>query len=281
MKRTKGFTLVELLVVVAIIALLVSILLPTLGKAKEMAKQALCGANLNGVGKGIVLYQAESDDSTPWIDSSSWSTTTGDHADDTSQPGAVSPTALMFLIVRTGQPVDMFRCPSDSNASKMTSTRFTSGGSNYYYWDFYDKDGTTASDHCKKVSYSYQAPVYNSAGSSYSCGYTSNSLGSLAVMADKTPDFDGEDATTDWTADPMAEASRKSGMSQNHSSGDFINVLFADSHVKGDKRADVGPGNDNIYSASNDSDGGTQGAGSLTLTQHLSVDDAFLIGPID
>ena len=56
MKRSKGFTLVELLVVVGIIALLVTILMPTLTRARELAKQAICGANLNTIGKGLHIY---------------------------------------------------------------------------------------------------------------------------------------------------------------------------------------------------------------------------------
>ena len=52
----RGFTLVELLVVVAIIALLVSILLPSLGKAKEQTRMVVCMTNLKGLGVSFFQY---------------------------------------------------------------------------------------------------------------------------------------------------------------------------------------------------------------------------------
>jgi prepilin-type N-terminal cleavage/methylation domain-containing protein/prepilin-type processing-associated H-X9-DG protein len=56
----QGFTLIELLVVVAIISLLVSILLPTLTKAKELAKTAICLANVRTIGViGLQFYAQE------------------------------------------------------------------------------------------------------------------------------------------------------------------------------------------------------------------------------
>ncbi len=64
-KMTKfrfAFTLVELLVVVSIIALLISILLPSLKSAREQAKTLKCQANLSGISKAAIVYQAEFDE---------------------------------------------------------------------------------------------------------------------------------------------------------------------------------------------------------------------------
>lgn len=55
----KGFTLIELLIVIGIIALLAAILLPSLGKATEKAKQVQCKANLDQIGKSMFMYKSD------------------------------------------------------------------------------------------------------------------------------------------------------------------------------------------------------------------------------
>lgn len=60
-----AFTMVELLVVVAIIAILAALVFPVFTRAKEQAKQTQCMSNLRQIGNAIGLYMADHDDMFP------------------------------------------------------------------------------------------------------------------------------------------------------------------------------------------------------------------------
>jgi prepilin-type N-terminal cleavage/methylation domain-containing protein len=93
MGRQRGFTLTEVLVVVAIIALLISILLPVLNSARAQAKATVCLSNVKQSLQGIILKQAETH-----MRKEQWSTNYG--------------WAVESLRVNKGQ-TKLFTCPSD------------------------------------------------------------------------------------------------------------------------------------------------------------------------
>jgi prepilin-type N-terminal cleavage/methylation domain-containing protein len=251
--RRKGFTLIELLVVIAIIALLVSILLPSLNRARELANRAACGASLNGIGKGLAIYRAEYKQQAPWVKGSGYDASVGTNLTSAgSASTAHSVTELPFILVRTGQNAGLFVCPSTTKEEDKN----IQDGSNYHY-DFNGADN---------ISYSYQAPITIDAGATWENGITPSQLASTPIMADQTPDVDGQSVSS-------------TQLSMNHNNEE-INVLHADSSVSREKEPDIGADDDNIYGASGNADGGGSGT-STSVVDHKNVNDSFLVGPIE
>jgi len=284
MKRQsrKGFTLIELLVVVAIIALLIAILIPSLGRAKELANRSACGASLTGIVKALNLYSAENTDQFPVVQQKTDKTyvapstalTTGVSSSSTNTSVVIQgyfnqaaagafasgdPMASLWILVLKGNlSPKQFICKSDPSSPSISDQTDTTG--NYYYT--FGTIGSTASQNC--VSYSVAYPWSGSATVGAFWKATVDS--SLPLMSDMAPlnaTGNPAKATAKTKGDPTITP--KTINSNNHSGGDGQNVVFADTHVEFQASPFCGQGGDNIWCTG--STGSTQTAvtaGTLT-----------------
>jgi prepilin-type N-terminal cleavage/methylation domain-containing protein/prepilin-type processing-associated H-X9-DG protein len=129
--RRKGFTLVELLVVIGIIALLISILLPSLAKAREQAKRTACASNVRQFCAALIMAANENKGRLMDVGNSD-----GRLTNEVNPPNPTSKLELQSmheaardrLVERYGMTREVFFCPSNPEQNTDINWRRTSEG---------------------------------------------------------------------------------------------------------------------------------------------------------
>ncbi len=134
-KQMLAFTLVEILVVIAIISVLAAILFPVFNTARKKGYQTACVSNLHQIGAGILLYAQDYDELLPW------GTDPSDFGIISSKGVEYSAPSMKSILTPYLKSEDIWRCPADfglkgylGNMPTSHVSSYKLHGTSYYHW---------------------------------------------------------------------------------------------------------------------------------------------------
>ena len=221
---TRAFTVVELLVVVAIIAMLEAILFPVFSRAKNVAKGTACLSNLRQIGQGTLLYMGDSDDLFPYM------VDAGDRAEPgqwASYPAFMADIPQIPLVQDLLQSYtksrEIFRCPSDTGTAVIddldplvaflgSPSDYATFGSSYFYRTKLTILQETQTSLAKPADANL---LYDAAGHWHGAGGEMLLEDSLEVAADKRRQYRYNTLFADMHAKSLTSDQRESGFAQD------------------------------------------------------------------
>jgi prepilin-type N-terminal cleavage/methylation domain-containing protein/prepilin-type processing-associated H-X9-DG protein len=149
----RAFTLIEMLVVIAIVAVLAALLFPVFSRAKEAAKKSSCLSNLHQLGTAAALYMGDADDRFPLGHAP-----VGDPLQDFTEGGDYESHQIDLLrpYVKNRKDEGVWRCPGD-DTKLYESDREMRVSYSVNAWFEYGASGTVVERPAEKV-YNHESP---------------------------------------------------------------------------------------------------------------------------